>query len=107
MGDLGQPLGKGTNFPSFHFRDKMMAGYETKELDGALFRQEDRKGETSPTHSGNCKIDGVDYWISGWMNTAQSSGKKYLSLKFNKKDGQRQTSPIEDTEDDFDDDVPF
>ena len=85
-----------------------MAGYETKELDGALFRQDERKGETSPTHSGNCKINGVDYWISGWMNTAQSSGKKYLSLKFNKKDGsgKRPSSPV-DAEDDFDDDVPF
>lgn len=47
---------------------------------GALFINEDKKGDRHPDFKGPINIDGKDYFVSGWNNTA-SSGKKYISLK--------------------------
>lgn len=78
--------------------------FEQKNDTGALFRKNDREKDTDPTHSGSAKIDGIDYYISAWVNESKT-GLKYFSLKFTKKEQWRPT-PTSGA-DSFDDDVPF
>lgn len=81
--------------------------FETRELSGALFKNERQEHERQPGYTGNCKIDGVEYWISGWVKEGRS-GKKFFSLSFQPKDAVRE--PLSNTRTpDFteDDDIPF
>lgn len=66
--------------------------YEQKDMTGALFINDRREHDKHPNAKGSCVIDGKKYWISAWTNTAQSSGAKYQSLKFELAED-RQTGP--------------
>lgn len=48
---------------------------------GALFRNEKRATEQHPEYTGKITIEGVEYYLSAWVNTMQSTGQKYMSLK--------------------------
>ncbi len=57
--------------------------YEHKESQGSLFSNaENKKTEKYPDYTGGCVINGVKLNISAWINEAKTSGKKYMSLKF-------------------------
>jgi len=85
-----------------------MSDFVHRELAGSIFRNDRRDKDTQPTHKGDCKILGVDYWISAWTNETKD-GSKYFGLKFEKKEDKYQTGagikppPPED----LDDDIPF
>jgi hypothetical protein len=51
---------------------------------GALFREEKQK-ETDRDYAGTINIDGVEYWLSGWVKTSKK-GAKYLSISAKPKD---------------------
>ena len=55
------------------------------EKRGVLFQNKDRTKDSQPQAKGSCQIDGVEYWVSAWTNTAKS-GQKYQSLSFQRKD---------------------
>jgi hypothetical protein len=60
--------------------------YETKDMTGSLFQNEEKKSENFPDYSGSIRIDGRDLWISGWRKTSRN-GTQFLSLAFKYKDG--------------------
>lgn len=60
--------------------------YEQKPNSGALFRAKNKQQENWPDYEGSAVIDGVDYWLSGWINSTKTDGSKYFSLKFKRKD---------------------
>ena len=55
---------------------------ETKENTGALFSNANKKTENHPDYTGSAKVNGEMMSISAWINTAKSSGKQYMRLKF-------------------------
>ena len=57
--------------------------YETKELQGSLFRNQKREKDSQPNMTGSAKIGGVEYWISGW--TKGEGEKRWISLAFKPK----------------------
>ena len=59
-----------------------MSDYETKEGAGSLFANDNKKTDKHPDYTGKCKIKGKLMVMSAWINKAKSSGKKYMSLKF-------------------------
>jgi hypothetical protein len=59
--------------------------YKIKDFSGSLFKNDKRDKETSPHAKGSAVIDGVEYWMSAWTNTAKS-GQRYQSLSFQRKD---------------------
>ena len=71
-------------------------------LTGALFKNDKKETEKHPDYKGSCEINGTEYWVSSWLNESKN-GRKYLSLKFNAKEGQSTPAPV----DDFDDGAPF
>ena len=88
-----------------------MATYEQKDNTGAMFVNDKKESETHPDRKGSALIGGVDYWVSGWVNTSKT-GTKYMSLKFSAKDEQQQAAPQQTAPqakpvDNFDEDIPF
>jgi hypothetical protein len=81
------------------------------ELKGALFKNDEKQdGDTSADYKGSATINGTDYFMDAWVNTAQS-GRKYLSVRFKQKQKQggqepRQQSQQRRGNSDFDD-APF
>ena len=55
------------------------------EMKGVLFVNKDKKTDSHPGMKGSCQIDGKEYWVSAWSNTAKS-GAKYVSMSFQSKD---------------------
>jgi hypothetical protein len=51
---------------------------------GALFREQKEK-ETDRDYCGTINIDGIEYWLSGWVKTSKK-GAKYLSISAKQKD---------------------
>jgi hypothetical protein len=97
--------------------------YELRDNSGSLFLNSKKEKETHPDRTGTAMIDGVTYYVSGWLKTSQS-GQKFLSLAFKRKDDQprqesiseratakiRQPDPISTgrpRNDDMNDDIPF
>ena len=91
-----------------------MATYEQKDNSGALFVNDKKESEKHPDRKGSAMIGGVDYWVSGWINTS-AKGTKYMSLSYTAKDEQsalqqatpQQTAPQAKPVDNFDEDIPF
>ena len=87
-------------------------GFQHKPNRGSLFKNDRKEKETHPDYKGDALIDGVDYWISAWVNDGKNG--KYFSFTFQKKDEahsqgvqQAQQAAISTpTEQDFDD-IPF
>ncbi len=68
---------------------------------GTLARNDRREKPTHPEFTGKAEIDGVMYWISGWVK--DGNGGKFFSLSFKKQDGQ----PTKAATSDADSDIPF
>ena len=46
---------------------------------GFLFKNDNKKNENHPDYNGKIHINGKDYYLSAWINTAKS-GNKYMSV---------------------------
>lgn len=54
-------------------------------FDGTLSRNKKQEKPTQPSHKGSCTIEGVAYWISGYVNENRDNGEKYFKLYFEQK----------------------
>lgn len=66
---------------------------------GSIFINGKKEKEKHPDHEGSaflpCPECGAanEYWISGWNNTLQNSGKAYIGFSFKIKDGLPSPTP--------------
>ena len=86
--------------------------YEQKELNGALFKNDEKKEETHADFNGSAKIGGIEYWVNAWAKVYEKEGvkRKYYSLAFKPKVAAQQVkAPAKPTGafDEMDDDIPF
>jgi len=51
---------------------------------GVLFRAKERKSDKHPEYSGSVNIEGVEYWLDGWIKDGKSG--KFFSLSVKPKD---------------------
>jgi hypothetical protein len=51
---------------------------------GVLFRAKERKSDKHPEYSGSVNIEGVEYWLDGWVKDGKSG--KFFSLSVKPKD---------------------
>lgn len=85
---------------------------EQRNNSGVLFTNRKKETEKHPHYTGNATINGVEYWVSSWVNTSDK-GTKYMSLAFTQKDAKPETPKgdikAKDIPADFnpDDDLPF
>lgn len=90
---------------------------------GAIFTNKKKAKDSDPLYRGSVDVEGVEYWVSSWVNISKA-GEKYMSLKLTKKDEQKtQQGPefrepafqkpavthVENSADNFDEDssIPF
>ena len=65
------------------------------ELKGVLFRNEKRESEKHPNYKGSITIQGVEYWLSAWINEKKDGSGKYMSLKAQPKEERNQSKPAQ------------
>jgi hypothetical protein len=75
------------------------------ELTGALFTNHKKQTDNQPDYNGSCTINGLEYWISGWIKKPKAGGKNFLSLSFKAKDDAKAAPHARVTV--TDDDIPF
>lgn len=60
---------------------------------GVLFKNDRKETDNHPDYKGNAEINGVQYWVSGWIKTPNAGGQKFMSLSFKAKDEQPPAQP--------------
>jgi hypothetical protein len=88
--------------------------YEQKDNSGSVFKNERKEKDTHPDRTGSAMIDGVAYWVSGWVKQDRN-GNPFLSLAFKRKEAAPQRVPAARTDgrtvtsrrDELNDEVPF
>ena len=81
--------------------------YEIKPNTGSLFKADAKTKDTDRDYNGSGLINEVPVWISGWINTPQGGGAKYLSLKFTPKEAKPAEQAVPAGAVDAAEDVPF
>ena len=81
--------------------------FEHNDFSGSLFANDRRSNDRQPTHTGSCKINGEEYWISAWVK--EGAKGRFFSMSFTAKEDKRDYSQTDKPAkmDDFDDDIPF
>ena len=78
---------------------------------GILSRNERRENDKHPEYTGTLNVDGVDFWLSGWVKERNDGSGKFFSLSVKPKQAPAQKAPqkpVKQAAQAFDDsDVPF
>jgi hypothetical protein len=79
-------------------------------MSGAIFRNKRKEKDAHPDRTGQCTIDGKEYWISGWMK--EKDGEPYMSIAFQPKKGRddqrkSESKPTGGKIGDMEDDIPW
>lgn len=92
--------------------------YQQKDGEGVLYVNAEKRSERSPDYSGSVTIGGQQFWLSAW-NKETRDGRRYISVAAKPKLAQehqgaprnppdpRPSTPVPQTRDAFDDDIPF
>jgi len=83
--------------------------YEQKDNSGSLFVNNRKETDSHPDRNGTAKIDGVEYWVSGWVKQ-DKNGNPWMSLSFKRKEEKPKTStPMtrEQKSAQMNDEIPF
>lgn len=63
---------------------------------GLLARNDRKEKDTHPDFRGSINVEGVDYWLSGWIKVGKEggklAGKKFFSLSLERKESDRSAS---------------
>jgi hypothetical protein len=74
---------------------------------GTLGKNNKKTKELQPEYSGSLNVNGVDYWLNGWIKESETG--KFFSLTVRpKEEAPRQSSePTRKAKPELDDDMPF
>ena len=84
----------------------MMSEYDNTNS-GALFNNTNKTTDKHPDRTGSLNVNGVDYWVSGWLKK-DKNGNPFLSLAVKPKEvAPRQSSAPTRKSAPTHDDIPF
>lgn len=83
-----------------------MSGYTPKDNSGSLFVNDKKERDSQPDRRGSARIDGVDYWVSGWVKK-KDDGTPWMSLSYQRKDADTSTFKPQAKKQDLDDEILF
>lgn len=66
--------------------------YEQRDNTASLFRNTKKEQDTHPDLTGSAKIEGREYWVSGWSKRTKD-GDKWMSIAFKPKDAKPASAP--------------
>lgn len=56
-----------------------------REMSGSLSKNKAKGTDKHPDYKGSAQINGVAYWISGWIKFDDKTNEPWLSLAFSQK----------------------
>lgn len=84
--------------------------FEKKDNSGSAFKNTRKAAETHADYTGDCLIDGQEYWINTWVRKTKE-GAPYFSHSFRKKQPRPDSGTPAKTQSKHDielsDDIPF
>lgn len=83
-----------------------MSGYVPKDNSGSLFVNDKKERDSQPDRRGSARIDGVDYWVSGWVKKKED-GTPWMSLSYQRKDAATPAPKKAETPATMEDEIPF
>lgn len=87
-----------------------MTQYDNKNR-AVLFKNKDKRDDKDPDYRGNLNVDGKEFWLDFWLQTAKASGEKFMSGRVKPKMAREHPGASENppakTATDFSDDIPF
>lgn len=84
-----------------------MSNYDNTNRGAIFVNDKKQAGSNQPDRRGTINVDGVEYFIDGWLKTS-GSGSKFMSLSVKRKDVQpQQAAQQQYAPNDFGDDPPF
>lgn len=81
---------------------------QKRDNSGTLGANRRKEKDSHPSHTGQCIIEGTEYWVSAWVKEGPTG--KFFSLSFKPKDnGNAVAKPKKQApaDEDFSDDIPF
>ena len=72
---------------------------------GSLGKNKRKEKDTHPDYAGTINIDGIEFWLSGWIKVNKETAEKFFSLSVKRKEP-RADVPAKTVSAD-DDDIPF
>jgi hypothetical protein len=88
-----------------------MTEYRQRDNTATLFKNDKKEKDSDPVAKGTALIDGVEYFVTAWINEGKKG--KYTKLSFTKasdmkaKGPPRKDEPMNTSYDDPDDPLPF
>jgi hypothetical protein len=73
---------------------------------GILGKNNRKTKDTHPPYSGQINIDGVEYWLSAWVNKKKDSDERFFSITAKRKEPKSDAKPPASAPDD-DSEIPF
>jgi len=99
-----------------------MSNYDNSNR-GSVWKNEDRKSDSHPQFRGSAEVNGVEYWVSGWLRKPDANPKApAMNFSFSAKENQAHSQPPQQSSQvqqakaavmaggfdaSFDDDIPF
>ena len=86
-----------------------MSNYDNN-MRGIISKNDKKTEDKHPDIKGQCQIDGVEYWVSGWQKERKDGTGKFYSLTFQAKNNAGSASASPQKSDPFaglDDSIPF
>jgi hypothetical protein len=80
---------------------------------GIISKNTRKETETHPDIRGSINIEGVDYWLDGWLKERNDGTGKFYSLRAKPKEAQKPApkkpaaSRVPGSDDDLESDIPF
>ena len=81
--------------------------YETKNNSGSLFRNNRKEQENHPDYTGTAVIDGVEYYMNGWLKDGRDGKSKWMSFAFKPKNPPAEKARPANDAPVYDDEIPF
>ena len=78
-----------------------------KDMSGIIGKNERKSADNHPDITGNCTINGVEFWVNGWRKARKDGSGHFYSLSFREKEAPQKPAPkrsaaVEDSQD-----IPF
>lgn len=60
---------------------------------GLISKNDKKTTDAHPNIKGQCDIEGVQYWVAGWLKQRNDGTGSFYSLKFDRKDAKPAATP--------------